>query len=430
MLLFYLEGYNMGKDKIFSSDARTMEYQQKISLLIEKLNSLSLLDDNSYQNELKATLQQIRDTDRDFVAQMRQKINGHVLFSRHGTCTFWEQKKWGLNPNAALADEAVANLSATNQSTSSLLHYPDKPLGVAVSPLVRAKQTASLVIPQGLGGTQITIEPSLSENSHMPSGINLTSPEQFNKEYQKISFWKAPVKFILFMVSRWIYGNSDVFAQINAKSSQADDVMLKIPGVTGNEYFSKANTNAMGEHSFDTSSLSEQGKTAATRALIHDKLSHGESDFWLFGHGKNFKSFFKQTFGIRAPFEYGETRNIYNLQNEDGENSLFCPSYTFVIDQTTGRIRGKLLDTPPAFEINPLPSKSSAIIESTAVMHKHGLAPAADHSLTNDLAHGNTPAQALDTALGNVPVRLDKTQVQVLRQPAVVDETRDSAPHW
>ena len=159
---------------------------------------MNQLDPDDYPNQAHDIVQEIKTADRQFLATLGLSTKGHVLFSRHGESSDWNQKKLGLNPNAALAEQAIVNMSQTNKTTKCLLHYPDKAPHIAVSPLVRAKQTASLVIPNSLNSAQIIIQPALSENSYTPSGNNITSLAQMKNEYQHMSFWKTPLKVILY----------------------------------------------------------------------------------------------------------------------------------------------------------------------------------------------------------------------------------------
>lgn len=334
---------------IESNSAAVIKYQTKIEFLIKKLNSLTVYE---YYNQVNDLLQQIKNADQEFFAELGLKRKGHVLFTRHGESDTWRQKKFGLHPNAPVSETAMSNMSQTNESTVSLLHYPDKPTRIAVSPLVRAKQTASLIIPKDLFAPQITIQPALSENSHTPSGNNIMSLDQMKEELRQISFWQTPIKFLLYSIALWIFGRPEVFNQIQKNSIQADISMLQIPGVSSEVFYSQIKMNAEGKYFFDTS-LSEEQKIKKTRQLIRENLKNGETDYWLIGHGQNFKSFFNHTFGIQSTFEFGETRCVYNVQTEPGVTSLFSPSYTFVIDQTTGRIRGKFTEQFLALEKNP-----------------------------------------------------------------------------
>ncbi len=371
-----------------ASDA-VMSYQQKIEALIEELNSLH---PDKYQNQINEVLRKIKAEDQQFILNSGLDITGHVLFSRHGESALWNQKKLGFNPNAALSEQAIDNMSHTNKFTSGLLRYPNKPVRIAVSPLVRAKQTASLMIPAHLKNAQIIIQPALSENSFTPSGNNITSLEQLKQEYNQMSFWQTPIKVIIFKLTLWFYSYSNVFERIQKESAQADEIMLRISGVTPQEYFSQGQQNNEGDYTFDTNSLSEDHKIRTTRHLIRGNLKSDERDFWLFGHGNNFKSFFNKTFGIKSTFEYGETRSVYNTQKEPGVTSLFSPPYTFVIDQSTGRIRGKYTKHTLAFEINPW--TLTVISDSTRKMHEGGL----------DLAKLR-------------PAQIKQSEVEVLEQP-------------
>ncbi len=380
---------------IDTTSTTTIEYQKKIQNLVERLNQL---DPDDYPNQAHEIVQEIKTADKHFLATLGLCTKGHVLFSRHGESSNWSQKKLGLNPNASLAEQAIVNMSQTNKTTLCLLDYPDKVPHIAVSPLVRAKQTASLVIPKELSSAQIIIQPALSENSYTPSGNNITSLAQIKNEYQQMSFWKTPLKVILYALSIWFFGYPEVFKQIQEKSAQADNTMLQIPGVDPEAYYSQGEINLSdGNYYFDTNSISEQQKVEKTRRLIRDNLKSNENDYWLFGHGNNFRLFFSKTFDITSEFEYGETRSVYNVQKEPGATSLFNPPYTFVIDQQTGQIKGKYTENTLALEKNPW--TLSVVSGSTRTMYEKGLElsipqPSLQWELcqsTTDVLHADSP---------------------------------------
>ncbi|CEG58560.1 phosphoglycerate mutase family protein [Legionella fallonii] len=388
----------MGLSQLINIDTtsnKVIEYQKKIQNLVEQLNHLNIDD---YQSQVHGIVQQIKTMDQQFLADLGLSIKGHVLFSRHGESSNWDQKKLGLNPNAPLAEQAIVNMSQTNQMTMGLLHYPNQPVHIAVSPLVRAKQTASLVIPQGLKSAQIIIQPALSENSYTPSGSNITSLEQMKNEYQQMSFWKTPLKVIIYALSILFFGYPEVFKQIQEKSTQTDNLMLQIPGVDEETYYSQGEANLNdGTYYFDTN-ISDVQKAEKTRRLIRDNLKSGENDYWMFGHGKNFQLFFDETFGITSEFEYGETRSVYNVQKEPGSTSLFNPPYTFVIDQNTGQIRGKFTEKMLTLEKNPW--TLTVVGGSTRTMYEKGLElsvpqPTVSHqqerTKSTELLHTNSP---------------------------------------
>lgn len=362
----------MGLSQLVTIDTTatiTIEYQKRIKDLVEQLNRLSPDD---YPHQAHSIMQDIKTADQQFLLSLKLSTKGHLLFSRHGESSNWSQKKLGLNPNAPLEEQAIINMAQTNKATKSLLHYPDKAPHIAVSPLVRAKQTASLVIPEGLSSVQIIIQPALSENSYTPSGNNITSLAQMKNEYQKMSFWKTPLQVILYALSIWFFGYPEVFQKIQEQSNQADNIMLQVPGVDAETYYSQGQINPRdGSYSFDTHSLTEDQKVEKIRRLIRDNLKSSENDYWMFGHGKNFQLFFSETFGITSEFEYGETRSVYNVQKEPGATSLFNPPYTFVIDQQTGQIKGKYTESTLALEKNPW--TLTIVSDSTRTMSERGL---------------------------------------------------------
>ena len=336
------------------------EYKKDIKDLLNKLNALDELEEEQYLLAAKEILVEIKSRDQEFIRKTKGVFNGHLLFSRHGLCSVLTEKKLGLNPNAPLAEEAIEHMSSTNKYSINLLLNPEKIADFQVSPLVRARQTASLVIPVGLQKAQITIEPALTESTFTPSGINLRNRNDFNHEYEILSFWSNPVKLIFFTLSKWFFANDEVFRQIKAKSDLADEQMKKLV-----QKFESNDT----DESHRKPQLNAQEKIHKIQEIIEHYLKLDESnkgDLWLFGHGYNFRAFFKYIFGIGSTFEYGETRRVYGVEHE-GIVSLYSPPYAFVIDQTTGRIRGKYMGSNDRLSRIPLATSVTIPFESSTL---------------------------------------------------------------
>lgn len=64
----------------------------------------------------------------------------------------------------------------TNKYTKGIIFYPEEIPIIRISPLIRAKQTAKLLLPQNLS-YNIKTEICLTENSGYPSGTLIRSKE-------------------------------------------------------------------------------------------------------------------------------------------------------------------------------------------------------------------------------------------------------------
>lgn len=300
-------------------------YSKHIQQLITKLNDVG-------EEQKNVVLKQIKDADKLYLETQSLEIKGHVLFTRHGKCSSWAQKRYGLSPNTSISEEAEKSMARTNQRTRALLFYAESnPPFIALSPMNRAIQTGGLLIPQEIKHAEIVIDPALAENSDAPSGLDIRSRADMKKLYAETSFWKNPLKKILFLVSMWFYSDKD-FQILYEKRQQAAAHI--------NQHGSNINTSKdQAGHPDVRQDLNYQGdKIKDTKKLIE----HAESrDCWLFGHGKNFKAFFGKELGITSSFAYGETRSVYKITTNADKPSLFSPPYSLVINQKTGQIEGK-----------------------------------------------------------------------------------------
>lgn len=333
-------------------------YLKEINKLIEQLNKS--------QDELRGKIvKQIKETDRLYLQAKGIEITAHILFSRHGKCSTWEQKSLGLSPNAAISEQAAKNMGITNQFSGSLLFYPaNQHPRIAISPMNRAMQTAGLVIPAEIYNAQISILPFLVENSISPSGYDVRSKEDMQKLYDRVSFWKSPIQKILLKISMWIYSDED-FKQLYKKRMAAVEKIQ----IHGKPVILEARADGKPDV---CQNLDYSGdKIKDTKAFI-DGLD--QQDCWLFGHGKNFKTFFKSVFGIESAFDYGETRSVYKIK-VDGVASLYYPPYVMLINQETGKIEGKYTATlrMPYTEKTQQESDSYEIPEVPHVMTQLGM---------------------------------------------------------
>ncbi|KTC89589.1 histidine phosphatase family protein [Fluoribacter dumoffii] len=298
------------------------EYLREINSLVYQLN-------HSRDEEARNLLAKIQETDRLYLKARGLDIIAHILFSRHGECRLLGQKKLGLSPNTAISEAAEQNMATTNQLSGALLFYPlhnQTPL-IAVSPMNRAMQTASLVLPREIRNADIRVLPCLTEISIAPSGYDVRSLADMQTLYNQLSFWTSPIKKLLLKLSLWMYSDQD-FSKLYEKRRRAAEKIQQ----HGNEILSDDDKPDV------VQSLNFQGsKINETRAVI-ERLDH--QDGWFFGHGKNFRAFFEDVFNIKSDFDYGETRRIYKTV-VNGTSSFHSPPYVLVISQKNGTIKAK-----------------------------------------------------------------------------------------
>ncbi|VEB34059.1 coiled-coil protein [Legionella sainthelensi] len=304
-------------------------YLKEINKLIEQLNK-------SQDDQRGKILKQIKETDRLYLQAKGIEITAHILFSRHGKCSTWGQKKLGLSPNAAISERAAKNMEITNQLSGRLLFYPaNQHPRIAISPMNRAMQTAGLVIPVEINNAQISILPFLVENSISPSGYDVRSKKDMQKLYDRLSFWKAPIQKILLKISMWIFNDEDFKQLYKKRMVAAENIQTHgMPVILESGADGKPDVCQNLDYSGD--------KIKDTKALIEGLE---QQDCWLFGHGKNFKTFFQHVLGIESDFDYGETRSVYKIKCDGEVSSLYHPPYVMLINQETGKIEGKYTAT-------------------------------------------------------------------------------------
>ncbi|MDR3501420.1 MAG: histidine phosphatase family protein [Legionella sp.] len=313
----------------FSTEAENAQgqikkfYFQSIEEIINKLSQVN-------EEEKGPLLKQLKEVDQGYLNAQKLEIMGHVLFSRHGKSAIWAQKRLGMSPNATIAASAESSMSQTNQVTGNLLFYPEhhQPF-IAISPMNRAMQTAGLLIPENICEAEISIEPALTENSSHPSGCDVRSTADMKKIYETTSFWREPLKVILWFFSMLFCSQKD-FDNLYEKRKQALENIKKHgfvePQVIDERIDVKQDLDYAGD------------KVEEIKRLI--EKADGR-DCWFFGHGKNFQTFFADLFGIKSIFAYAETRSVYKTRNEQNEVSLFTPPYVLQVNQETGAIEGK-----------------------------------------------------------------------------------------
>ncbi len=304
-------------------------------------------NDDERRGQILATLAEL---DRQYLVSQGYQITGHVLLSRHGECNNFSQKRFGLNPNAPISEEAD-QLEATKKQTHFLQLYQNEPMNIAISPMVRPLQTAKNYIPKDTSGADIGILPELVEDSDWPSGMDLRSLTDF----QDKGTGKGLISRFLFWLSEKISAVS-TFVALTEKRKEAARAIAA---------YGRTDTNLLTEND-DIPKATYDPNSNKVKTITNTIFNIRNCDGWLFGHGKNFKALFKKLFNVKSGLDFGETRRIYNVKKGE-EETLFCPSYTLVVNQKTGFIEGKALKVENNFtskevlgEIKGIPSNESS----------------------------------------------------------------------
>lgn len=354
------------------SDERRQHVRQLHEVYTLYIQEIIVALNRSDEPQRAQLLQQIKAADQLYLEAQGSTITGHVLFSRHGKCSRLRQKKLGLSPNTVIEEDAQHHMAATNQASSNLLFYPEhKRPYIAISPMTRALQTASLVIPHGITDAEICIEPALTENSATPSGFDIRSKADLQKLYAETSFWQEPLKKILFKISIWLYHDKDFQALYEQRQSAALAINKHGTNID-------TATDAQGRPDVYQNLDYKGDKIEDIKQLIN---AAGARDCWLFGHGKNFQTFFSHELGISSEFDYAETRPVYKIKT-DKDASLFSPPYALIISQDSGLIEAKYTGTLAT----SLPQQSTAPMSSADSLNKlaklDGRMPAPSQTMT------------------------------------------------
>jgi hypothetical protein len=329
------EGHmKIGKDNL----ARPQDFDRQTVLNVMKKSYFAAIEGliktlNECQDaERSKILKKIKEADKVYLDAIGMEITGHVLFSRHGQCDKLVQKRLGLSPNTPITENSEQSMGTTNQSTHALLFYDakKKPPYIAISPMNRALQTASLLIPDGIKNANISVETALTENSSAPSGFDVRSTQDLQKLSDQTSFWESPLQKILLIISMWFYTDKDFEKLYEKRKAAAEKIQT---------YGSTILNHGEPEHPDVQQNLDYTGnKIEDTKVLMENA---DQRDCWFFGHGKNFQAFFSEVLGIKSSFDYAETRSVYKVKDGGDASSLFSPPYVLTINQDTGKIEGK-----------------------------------------------------------------------------------------
>ena len=200
-------------------------------------------------------------------------------------------------------------------------------------------------------GADISIDPALSENSDAPSGLDIRCKEDLEGIIKNTSFFKTPLKAILFFIANLFYSGKSLFDSLNDKRNAAAAKLVAYARNGTIDIYDKEGTIKR--------ALEYEGNKVEDITKLITKTTN--KDLVLIGHGKNFKKYFKKSFDINYRFSYGETRSVYKMQADDGALLLFTPPYTLVINQKTGTIQGKYTGLTAVKEIE-WSAKSSAMV--------------------------------------------------------------------
>ena len=291
-----------------------------------------------------------------------------IIMSRHGQCGSL-QKVLGANPNSGLEDSCKSALRAASINTAKFLRE-NKETRFISSPMRRSLQTASLLLPNNLSNTrtlQLAQSYALAENSEDLSGKNIKSPFDLIK-HMVITLPIDTLKYMftrkLSMPVRFVTGL--ILFPVRLLESLASLVTWAFLGhkLKGDMQQVDRNLSVKGfasEAPEKEASLSDSQKISA----IDDLINETEQDLWLFGHGKNFKTYFNDKFDISESFDYADVRTMF--KKIDGNFEAAC--YVLHVDQKTGAIVPKILNSALAAENN----YSASHVDSMLVLLGDGM---------------------------------------------------------
>lgn len=332
-----------------SSSSNAVEYTREIASICTELEHAAVLEVPEYSERVADILGRLKEIDRRYLQTQSLEMQSQVMFTRHGQCAPWANKRFGMQPNAAIDATAESAMQQTAQYTQQFLMAPSLTPQIFISPMLRAKQTAALILPKGMRAN-LSMNAALSENSVVPSGSNITSYQDLVSKARTISFLQAPMRFLGFNTFRILYalrrvpiiniitkplidaffGSANIFGDISEKLSTADKILAQ------------HKVDAIGLDSSQCDDLTEEDKLKETKILLANSMAQC-TDSWLIGHGKNFKTVLKTFFNIDFSFNYAETLRLYRVcDTKTGKVRVFIPPYTLSIDQTSGKVTGHL----------------------------------------------------------------------------------------
>lgn len=297
------------------SDLNIDQYNADVNKLTRELNDVSKLYSNQKQviEKQKNLIAQLRKLDANYIKSVLQAQDHSVktiLFTRHGHCSD-TKKKFGLNPNAAIRKKAKIAMTVTENLTSEFFEEAEK-TKIFISPMLRALQTASLIIPTEFKG-DIEVTANITEKSDMPSGKDMRTREDLKS------------LGIMGRISDILYGDRiDSFVQ--PERTKAINILNKKAGKIISDTLPQA--------------LSDDEKVKNIQKSIASTLpGHAQ---WNICHGKISQKFLKDTLGYETSFDFGETKKILYYKGQNGEDAVFIPPYSLVINQETGMIESRL----------------------------------------------------------------------------------------
>jgi hypothetical protein len=316
------------------------QYEEQVKQAIAKFNE--------EQGSINDLLKVLKTLDDEYFGSDSKKI----IMSRHGQCGLL-QKVLGANPNAGLEDSCKTALQLAAANTVNFLRA-DKGIRFISSPMLRSLQTAALLLPTTLfEGEKLTLEQNhaLAENSEDLSGKNIKSAFDLIK-HMVITLPVDTIKYMfapkLTMPLRMVAGL--VLFPFRLLETVLSLVLWPFLGhnlkkniQTVNEHLTSKGFNS---HVPEPSeALSDAQKIKAIDTLI----DRSNQDIWLFGHGKNFKTYFKEKVGISESFDYADVRTLFKKANGTYEAAI----YVLHVSQKTGAIFPKILNSPLVATENP-----------------------------------------------------------------------------
>ena len=258
-----------------------------------------------------------------------------IFFTRHATCSNY-QKCWDWLPMQLLKNSLCWLCRIRVRLVKGYCQMISENCRIAISPMIRAKQTASKLIPDGFAGT-IEIADFLTENSNSPSGKPLLSKNDLQNKRDNS----------LFAISD-MYHDDLYFEGLKQKMDEAHQTIA-------------AKTRYSVAESVNNVDLNDDEKITCINSYIARYADH----IWFIGHGKNTKKYFENRYLIGKSLEYCETRKVLHYIAHDDTPTEFVVPYYLTVNQITGLFQGNMLvpEVTPVMYTNPVNELQQYILD-------------------------------------------------------------------
>lgn len=321
-------------------------YDDLHHILYHLTTATSLADQAPYLIELK-------ECDKVFIRFLNNGQDTNiksVFFTRHGLCSN-AQKDYGFAPNACVENAALIAMSKTGSITQHMLSEENNSKSyIVISPMLRARQTASKIIPDQFKGS-IEIGNFITENSSYPSGKPILNMEGLESEQGFMTY-----------VSSKKYDDTYF------------DNLAEILSSTNADLQQKSSTHLMLDNPQNIN-LTDNEKINLINSYIDNKINdYGDIDIWFIGHGKNTQNYFGTRYDIGNSMDFCETRKVIHFTTSEGLPLEFVTPYTININQTSGLFQGyiqhKELNMKPLITIDSIQYLENYVIDRE---HEHNI---------------------------------------------------------